>query len=94
MVKRLITRWINLITFGRWATVGEILAAQDESVSELRQDLDATIYRLDELMRLLEKEINLVIPGHLEGPRLVASVERDAVVDSLPKPPEFPGAGA
>lgn len=76
--------FVRIITLGLWGEIGKILMQFQQSIqkvtgildlhesviTELKDDLENTTYRLNELMRHLEQYTDVVIPSHIDGPRL------------------------
>lgn len=76
--------FVRIITLGLWGEIGKILMQFQQSIqkvtgildlhesviTELKDDLENTTYRLNELMRHLEQYTDVVIPAHIDGPRL------------------------
>lgn len=62
--------YLTVVTFGAWNSLGDMCLELGDQVFDLSEKLGKTEYRLDELMRILELNMNVVIPGHIEPPRL------------------------
>lgn len=68
--------WLNVFTFGAWSRLAELCMQQMDDLAMLNEqqaiDRAATErqeYRLDELIRLIEMNTAIVIPGSIDAPR-------------------------
>lgn len=68
--------WLNVFTFGAWSRLAELCMNQMDDLAMLNEqqaiDRAATErqeYRLDELIRLIEMNTAIVIPGNIDAPR-------------------------
>lgn len=84
--------YLTIVTFGAWSNLGDMCLELGDRVFELNEKNDLLEYRLNELMRILELNMNVVIPGHIEPPRLTTfgegvAIEREGelVSDDLKK---------
>lgn len=84
--------YLTIVTFGAWSNLGDMCLELGDQVFTLNERLGKTEYRLDELMRILELNMNVVIPGHIEPARLTTfgegvAIEREGelVADDLKK---------
>lgn len=84
--------YLTIVTFGAWGNLGDMCLELGDQVFTLNERLGKTEYRLDELMRILELNMNVVIPGHIEPARLTTfgegvAIEREGelVADDLKK---------
>jgi len=71
--------YLTIVTLGAWNNLGDMCLELGDQVFTLSEKLGKTEYRLDELMRILELNLNLVVPGHIEPARLTTFGEGVAI---------------
>lgn len=64
--------YLNVVTFGAWGKLGNFTLDLAESHWADRDRNDRTEHRLDGFMRFVETDLQVVIPGDIEPPRLTS----------------------
>lgn len=66
---RLVGLWLYVVTFGRWQTLRDALAATMVEVTEGRRALETLEWRVNEFMRCVEDQTDVVFRDGVAPPR-------------------------